>query len=187
MTVTAPALRPSATAKPAARRQLTDIDTPSTTAIYGDHGRQFMVFAVGAQEYAIDVMVVREIRGWTQESKLPNLPPHIRGVINLRGLVIPILDLRTRFGFESGEVGSRNVVIIMQVAERTVGVLVDAITEILTIASDQIMPVPEMGAAGPETRFLTGVHVIDERLLALLDVELLILGHHIDLEEVLPV
>ncbi len=167
-----PALRPGGAVKPAPRRSLTEVDGPSA-AVFGDAGRQYMVFAIGAQEYAIDVMVVREIRGWVQESKLPNLPPHIRGVINLRGMVIPILDLRSRFGFESGEVGSRNVVIIMQVGERTVGVLVDAITEILTISKDQIKPVPDMGMSGADSDFLTGVHVIEERLLALLDVELL--------------
>ncbi len=185
MTGTAPALRPSAPIKPAPRRSLTEVDGTSTTSA-GDLGHQFMVFAIGGQEYAIDVMAVREIKGWSPESKLPNLPPHIRGVINLRGTVIPILDLRSRFGFESGEVSSRNVVIVMQVRERTVGVLVDAITEILTIAKDQIKPVPEMGMAGADSGFLTGVHIIEDRLLALLDVELLILGHHAELEDVLP-
>ncbi len=185
MAGTAPALRPSASVKPAPRRSLTEIDG-SSKAVIGDAGRQYMVFAIGAQEYAIDVMVVREIRGWIQESKLPNLPPHIRGVINLRGMVIPILDLRSRFGFESGDVGSRNVVIIMQVGDRTVGVLVDAITEILTIYADGIKPVPDMGMSSGDSAFLTGVHVIDERLLALLDVELLILGHHVELEAVVP-
>lgn len=179
----APALRSSAPVKPAPRRPLTEVDG-SSKAVSGDAGHQYMVFAIGAQEYAIDVMVVREIRGWIQESKLPNLPPHIRGVINLRGMVIPILDLRSRFGFESGETGSRNVVIIMQVGDRTVGVLVDAITEILTIAADQIKPVPDMGMSGADAGFLAGVHVIEERLLALLDVELLILGHHVELEAV---
>ena len=183
MAGTAPALRPSAPVKPASRRSLTEIDGGSK-AVFGDLGRQFMVFAIGAQEYAIDVMVVREIRGWVQESKLPNLPPHVRGVINLRGMVIPILDLRSRFGYESGEVGSRNVVIIMQVGDRTIGVLVDAITEILTISQDQIKPVPEMGMTGADAGFLTGVHVIEERLLALLDVEMLILGHHVELDAV---
>ncbi|MEI7610600.1 MAG: chemotaxis protein CheW, partial [Rhodospirillaceae bacterium] len=102
------------------------------------------------------------------------------------GMVIPILDLRSRFGFESGDVGSRNVVIIMQVGDRTVGVLVDAITEILTIYADGIKPVPDMGMSSGDSAFLTGVHVIDERLLALLDVELLILGHHVELEAVVP-
>ncbi|CAK0764887.1 hypothetical protein WCLP8_3800002 [uncultured Gammaproteobacteria bacterium] len=101
MAGTAPALRPSASVKPAPRRSLTEIDGASKV-VSADAGHQFMVFAIGAQEYAIDVMVVREIRGWVQESKLPNLPPHIRGVINLRGMVIPILDLRSRFGFDSG-------------------------------------------------------------------------------------
>ena len=181
----APALRPNLPAKPAPRRSLTEIDGSSKTGPV-EVGHQYIVFAIGPQEYAIDVMVVREIRGWVQESKLPNLPPHIRGVINLRGMVIPILDLRSRFGFESGEAGSRNVVIIMQVGERTVGVLVDAITEILTIAASQIKPVPEMGLIGADTGFLAGVHVIEDRLLAMLDVEMLILGHHVELEGVLP-
>ncbi len=184
MTAPAPALRPSAPIKPVARRSLTEIDGTSS-ASNTDLGRQFMVFAIGGQEYAIDVMLVREIKGWVQESKLPNLPPHIRGVINLRGAVIPILDLRSRFGFESGEVGSRNVVIVTRVGDRTVGVLVDAITEILTILKDQIKPVPEMGMSGADSGFLTGVHVTQERLLALLDVELLILGHHAALETTL--
>ncbi len=180
--MTAPALRPSASLKSAQRRSLSEL-TGSPSVASADLGRQYIVFAIDAQEYAIDVMVVREIRGWVQESKLPNLPPHIRGVINLRGMVIPILDLRSRFGFESGDVGTRNVVIIMQVADRTVGVLVDAITEILTLSLDHLKPVPEMGLGGADCAFLTGVYVLGERLLALLDVELLILGQHLSPED----
>ena len=120
--------------------------------------------------YGVSIMAVREIRGWTQEAKLPNLPPYIRGVINLRGIVIPIIDLRTRFGGNLTETTKTHVVIVMQVGDSLKGVLVDAISDILPIPHDQIKPAPEMDGDSLEDHYISGLYTPEDRIIALLGV-----------------
>ena len=130
---------------------------------------QYIIFTIDEQEYGVGIMAVREIRGWTQESRLPNLPSHIRGIINLRGTVIPIIDLRARFGGNMTETTKTHVVIVMQVGDAMNGVLVDAISDILPIPSDQINPAPEMDDT-PEARCVSGLYTPEGRIIALLGV-----------------
>src|SRR4051794_40786190 len=85
---------------------------------------QYVTFTVGSEEYGVNILSVREIRGWTAETKLPNMPDYVRGVVNLRGIIIPIFDLRARFGGGQTQVSRRHVVVVLQVGERTRGVLV---------------------------------------------------------------
>ena len=159
---------------------LAPLASPSTAPIAGGrndlvaaaaHEEQYVTFTVGAEEYGVNILAVREIRGWTQESRLPNLPDYVRGVINLRGIIIPIFDLRARFGGGITQVTKRHVVVVIQVRERTRGILVDAISDILSIAQDQIKPPPDITAALVEQQYLSGLFTADDRMVTLLDVE----------------
>lgn len=133
---------------------------------------QFICFTVGRSAYAVDIMAVREIRRWTETTQLPSVPDHVRGVINLRGIIVPIYDLRARFGYGATEPTRSHVIIIVAIGSRLVGLLVDAVLDILTIAPSQILPVPDL-ERGPESAFLSGVITINERMIALLGLDLL--------------
>ncbi|MCW2245484.1 purine-binding chemotaxis protein CheW [Azospirillum fermentarium] len=132
---------------------------------------QYVTFTVGTEEYGVNILSVREIRGWTPESRLPNLPPYVRGVINLRGIIIPIFDLRARFGGGATDVTKRHVVVVIQVGERTRGILVDAISDILTIRRDDIKPPPDVEAGMIDAEYLSGLYTADSRMVTLLSVE----------------
>jgi len=135
-----------------------------------DSVRQYIIFTIDGQEYGISIMDVREIRGWTPENKLPNLPAYVRGVINLRGTVIPIIDLRARFGVGTSEAGKYHVVIITQVGERTSGLLVDAISDILPIPDDQLKPAPNLDRGAASAHYIDELFTPEGRIIALLDV-----------------
>ncbi len=143
---------------------------------------QYVTFTVGAEEYGVNILAVREIRGWTPESRLPNLPDYVRGVINLRGIIIPIFDLRARFGGGATEVTKRHVVVVMQVGERTRGILVDAISDILAIGQDAIKPPPDVDSGLIDAEYLSGLYTAENRMVTLLNVDKLFAGEHADHE-----
>ncbi|AWJ83758.1 Positive regulator of CheA protein activity (CheW) [Azospirillum argentinense] len=132
---------------------------------------QYVTFTVGSEEYGVNILSVREIRGWTPESRLPNLPDYVRGVINLRGIIIPIFDLRARFGGGATSVTKRHVVVVIQVGERTRGILVDAISDILAIGHDAIKPPPDVDGGMVDAEYLSGLYTADDRMVTLLSVE----------------
>ena len=167
--------------KSSSRRGLTPVDAGAQAPTVGDEVRQYITFTVGSEEYGVGILAVREIRGWTQENKLPSLPPHVRGIINLRGTIIPILDLRARFGGGLTQATKTHVVVVIQVGETARGLLVDAISDILTIARDQIRPVPAMEVGAEHAEYLTGLFTIEQRMVTLLDVARLFAGEIIDL------
>ncbi len=131
---------------------------------------QYIIFNINEQEYGVSIMAVREIRGWTQENKLPGMPAYVRGVINLRGIVIPIIDLRVRFGGAITDTTKTHVVIVMQVGNSLKGVLVDAISDIVTIPIDEIKLPPETESDTLETRCVSGLYTPEGRIIALLGV-----------------
>ncbi len=131
---------------------------------------QFISFKIGGEEYAIDIMAVREIKGWTETTTLPNQAQHILGVMNLRGTIVPVFDLRCRFGMGLTEATRSHVVIIVAVQDRIVGLLVDAVSDILTIDSSEIRPVPEMDR-GVATDFLSGIVSVNESMVVILSLE----------------
>ena len=139
-----------------------------TEAVAAAASGQYITFTVGAGEYAVDVMAVREIRRWSDTTALPNTAPHVRGVINLRGVIVPIFDLRARFGQGMTEAGPFHVVIIVALAGRLLGGLVDAVSDIITAAPDTIRPAPEVERL-PEERFLDGVITHQDRMIALVN------------------
>ncbi len=144
--------------------------------------QQFVSFTVGAEEYGIDIMQVREIKGWTEVTSLPNQPPHMRGVMNLRGVIVPIYDMRARFGQGLTDASPIHVVIIVQVHDKTVGILVDAVSDILTVRGDQISPIPEVEYS-ENARFLEGMVTMNDRMVAVMSLAKLIRNDAMDFNE----
>ncbi|SOD90243.1 chemotaxis protein CheW [Caenispirillum bisanense] len=128
---------------------------------------QLVSFRLGEQTYAIDIMMVREIKVWTEATPLPNTPSFVRGVINLRGLIVPVFDLRDRFGQGRTETTRTHVVVVVSVEGRTLGILVDAVSDILTVPRDGIRPVPDADP-GHESAFLSGLVTVGEEMVALI-------------------
>ena len=144
------------------------------------HGKvqQFLSFTVEREEYGVDIMTVREIKGWTEITRLPNAPEFMRGVMNLRGLIIPIFDLRTRFNRGQTEATPKHVVIILAVGERTIGILVDTVSDILDVNADQIKPAP--ADTQVDAAFISGLISLEDRMVVLLNVEHLFDAKHIE-------
>ena len=141
---------------------------------------QYVTFTVGSEEYGVNILSVREIRGWTPETKLPNMPDFVRGVVNLRGIIIPIFDLRARFGGGSTEVTRRHVVVVLQVGERTRGILVDAISDILTVSRDDVKLPPDVDSGLIDQQYLSGLVTAENRMVTLLDVTRLFAGEAVE-------
>jgi purine-binding chemotaxis protein CheW len=137
------------------------------------HGmRELIAFRIGDQEFCIDVMSVREIRGWTPATPMPYAPPYVLGVINLRGAVLPIMDLSTRLGMRPSEPTVRHVIIVTQVRRHTIGLLVEAVSDIVTINEDIIQPTPEL-ASDLQKQFARGILAIEGRMVCLIELETL--------------
>jgi purine-binding chemotaxis protein CheW len=132
--------------------------------------QQYLTFTVEREEYGVDIMTVREIKGWTETTRLPNAPPYMRGVMNLRGLIIPIFDLRTRFNMGQTQATAKHVVIILAVEERNMGILVDTVSDILDASAEQIKP-PPVTTLSIDSDYVQGLISIEERMVVLLDVK----------------
>jgi purine-binding chemotaxis protein CheW len=131
--------------------------------------RELVAFRTAGQDFCIDILSVREIRGWSRPALLPHAPTFVQGVINLRGAVVPILDLAKRLGLEPIEDTDRNVIIVAAIQNRTVGLLVEAVTDILSVPACGVQPTPDL-ASETTRNMLRGVVVQDSRLIRLLDV-----------------
>ncbi|TGD43012.1 chemotaxis protein CheW [Pseudotabrizicola sediminis] len=131
--------------------------------------RELVAFRTAGQDFCIDILSVREIRGWSRPALLPHAPSYVQGVINLRGAVVPILDLARRLGLEPIEDKDRNVIIVAAIQNRTVGLLVEAVTDILGVPASGIQPTPDLASEATRS-MLRGVVVQDSRLIRLLDV-----------------
>lgn len=129
---------------------------------------ELLSFLVGGQDYSVDIMSVREIRGGAQATSLPHSPSYVRGVINLRGTVLPIMDLAKRLGMPDKEHDERNVIIVVAVGERTVGLMVDAVSDILAISEEDMQPPPEM-RADQNQNFVSALTIVEERMIRILD------------------
>jgi len=128
---------------------------------------ELLTFQVGGQEYAIDIMSVREIRGWTKATPLPHAPNFVRGVINLRGTVLTIVDLADRLGMGPTKSSERNVIIVVHTGKETVGLLVDAVSDILAISKSELQTPPEMSADSEQT-FVSALMIANERMIRIL-------------------
>lgn len=129
--------------------------------------RELIAFRIGEQDFCVDIRAVREIRGWTPATPLPQSPNYVRGVINLRGAVLPIVDLSCRLGLGSATPSARHVIIVARVGMRTVGVLVEAVSDILSVSEEMIQATPDI-ACDMVRSFVRGVIPIDGRMISLI-------------------
>lgn len=132
--------------------------------------REYLTFTLGEEEYAIDILKVQEIRGYDQPTLIANTPPFIKGVINLRGIIVPIVDLRLKLNLPRVEYTPFTVVIILNVAGRVVGAVVDSVSDVLRLTPDEIRTAPEFSGAF-DTRYIVGLATVDDRMLIVTDIE----------------
>jgi purine-binding chemotaxis protein CheW len=132
--------------------------------------QQFLTFLLENQEYGLEIFKIREIRGYAPITPIPNVPPHVRGVMNLRGTVLPVVDLRMKFRLPAVEYSKYTVIVIATVGEKTVGLLVDAVSDVLMVARDSMREAPDFGAS-VDTRFISGVFQSREHLTVALNLE----------------
>lgn len=137
--------------------------------------QEYLTFTLGPEEYAIDILKVQEIRGYEPPTTIANAPNFIKGVINLRGIIVPIVDLRIKFGVGQADYTPFTVVIILSIAGRVVGIVVDGVSDVTSLRSDQIRPAPEF-AATVDTRYINGLGTLGERMLIVVDIEKLMLS-----------
>jgi len=133
-------------------------------------GGEFLTFRLGAEEYGIDILKVQEIRSYEAPTRIANAPAFIKGVVNLRGVIVPIVDLRLKLGCDSNDYNSFTVVIVLNVRGRVVGAVVDSVSDVLELSRDSIKPAPEMASA-VDTSFITGISSVNDRMLILMDIE----------------
>ncbi|CAJ0815698.1 MULTISPECIES: chemotaxis protein CheW [Ralstonia] len=138
-------------------------------------GEEYLAFTLGREEYGIDILKVQEIRGYETVTRIANAPDFIKGVINLRGIIVPIVDLRIKFQLDRVEYNQYTVVIILNLRDRVVGIVVDGVSDVLTLQSQQIKPAPEFSGA-LDTEYIRGLGSIDERMLILVDIERLLMS-----------
>lgn len=143
------------------------------TTTHAPATRELVTFQIGHNNFCVDIMAVREIRGWTQATLLPHAPAFICGVINLRGAVLSIVDLASRMGFPATVPSARHVIIVVQIGERTCGLVVDAVTGILAVEPGAILPTPDV-ASQLARDLIGGVLAIDERMISLVRLDSLL-------------
>ncbi|WP_280549454.1 MULTISPECIES: chemotaxis protein CheW [unclassified Halomonas] len=144
--------------------------------------REFLVFSLGEEEYAIDILKVQEIRGYENVTRIANAPEFIKGVTNLRGIIVPIVDLRIKFHLDKVEYGGQTVVIVVNVADRVVGIVVDGVSDVMTLTPEQIKPAPEFGVT-LSSDFLSGLGSLEDRMLVLVDIDKLLTSEEMALVE----
>ncbi len=131
---------------------------------------EFLAFTLGKEEYGIHILKVQELRGYEEPTCIANAPDFIKGVVNLRGIIVPIVDMRIKFNLGTPTYDQFTVVIILNIAGRVVGMVVDSVSDVITLAPDQVKPAPEMGAA-LKTDYLIGLGTIEQRMLILVDID----------------
>ena len=144
--------------------------------------REFLAFKLGQEEYGIDILKVQEIRGYEAVTRIANAPEFIKGVVNLRGIIVPIVDMRIRFKLAAPTYDQFTVVIILNIAGRVVGMVVDSVSDVTQLTPAQIKPAPEMGSV-LNTDYLIGLGTLDERMLILLDIDRLMSNEEMGLIE----
>ena len=158
-----------------------EISTPDLGSRRGDeNGRaaaaettEFISFAVGDEQYGVNIMAVREIKDWSAITQLPNQPDYMRGVLNLRGVIVPIIDLRCRFGNGLTDATPMHVIIVIQIDGETVGLLADRVLDIIAVDHAQVQPVPKV-SQDARTGFLSGLVAVDKTMTALIDLKALL-------------
>lgn len=142
--------------------------------------REVLVFVLGAEEYGVDILKVQEIRGYEKVTPLPGAPAYLKGVVNLRGIIVPVIDLRIKFGMADPRYDSFTVVVILRLAGRVIGIVVDGVSDVVQLADDDVKAAPQLGST-IEAGFLAGLATKDDRMVLLLDIEKLLSSGELDL------
>lgn len=153
-----------------ARTEMNGIENNSTT-------NKYLTFVLATEEYAVDILRVQEIKGWSKVTPIPNTPDYIRGVINLRGTIVPIIDLRLRFSLDRLDYGQMTVVVVVKVVsgsrERIMGIVVDAVSDVYDVAENEIKPPPDFGSV-ISMEFIRGLATVNEKMVIILDIDRLL-------------
>ena len=147
-----------------------DGGTAPQVAIPNTQANEFLTFTLGHEEYGVEILKVQEIRSYEAPTTIANAPPFLKGVVNLRGVIVPIVDMRIKFGLGTADYNQFTVVIILNVAHRVVGMVVDSVSDVLQLSGEQIREAPQFGAS-LDTEYITGLGTVDERMLILIDIE----------------
>jgi purine-binding chemotaxis protein CheW len=145
-------------------------------------GNEYLTFTLGEEEYGIDILKVQEIRGYDAVTKIANTPEFIKGVINLRGTIVPIIDMRIKFKLGNVAYDQFTVVIILNIANRVVGMVVDGVSDVIALPSEQIKPAPEFGGT-LDTQYILGLATVEERMIIVIDIERLMTSQDMELVE----
>lgn len=137
--------------------------------------REYLTFRLGEEEYGIDILKVQEIRGYEQPTRIANAPSFIKGVVNLRGVIVPIVDMRLKFGLGSAEYNDFTVVIILNLGARVVGMVVDSVSDVMALSPDQIREAPQINSV-VDSGFITGLGTLNDRMLILIAIEKLMIA-----------
>jgi len=141
------------------------------------NAEQFLTFMLNGEEYGVDILRVQEIKGWESATEIPNTPQYIRGVINLRGTIVPVIDLRRRFALEPIEYTNTTVIIVLRIrtgdGEKTMGFIVDAVSDVYNVTPEQMKPTPEFGGQ-VRTDYVKGLATVDAKMVILLDIDQLV-------------
>ncbi|GIZ52642.1 chemotaxis protein CheW [Noviherbaspirillum aridicola] len=143
---------------------------PGDKADRDSTGQEYLAFTLGKEEYGIDILKVQEIRGYETVTRIANAPDFIKGVVNLRGIIVPIVDMRIKFKLGEPTYDQFTVVIILNIGGRVVGMVVDSVSDVITLSPEQIKPAPEMGTA-LNTDYLIGLGTLEQRMLILVDID----------------
>jgi purine-binding chemotaxis protein CheW len=146
----------------------------------GGHAQEYLLYTLGPEEYAIDILKVQEIRGYEAPTTIANAPGFLKGVINLRGTIVPIVDLRIKFNVGTADYTPFTVVIILNIGSRVVGIVVDSVSDVTLLRQEQIRPAPDF-AATVDTKYINGLCTLDERMLIVVDIERLMLSQEMAL------
>ncbi|EPE4191836.1 chemotaxis protein CheW [Yersinia enterocolitica] len=151
---------------------------------FGDQnaGQEYLVFTLGNEEYGIEILKVQEIRGYDRVTRIANTPDFITGVTNLRGVIVPIIDLRVKFQLPSADINDNTVIIVLNLANRIVGIVVDGVSDVLSLNAEQIKPAPDFSTT-LSTKYLLGLGTLNERMLILVDIEKLLNSEEMEIVE----
>lgn len=144
--------------------------------------REFLAFKLGAEEYGIDILRVQEIRSYEEPTRIANAPPFIKGVVNLRGVIVPIVDMRLKFCLEQVHYNSFTVVIVLNIGRRVMGIVVDAVSDVITLTTEQLRPIPEFNSTIASDHLLA-IGTVDSRMLILVDIDKLMTSAEMGLVE----
>lgn len=159
---------------------LDQLEGTETRKDAADHSAQFLTFSVAEEEYGVDILKVQEIKGYVPTTRIPNAPAEVIGVLNLRGTIVPIVDVRAKFNLPASEYDAFTVIVVVVVHDRVMGIIVDSVSDVMNIPADDIQPAPDFGAR-QTTQAIKGLGKVGEKLVILLDIDALLIGESVPL------